>query len=154
MGRGCAPGKLPWGYALAPYLLHKAFTQPDAAWTNLFLTLYHCPKDVRRGADWSYGKNVYPELSATETGGPTWLRIEQMPRPAMTILFAEKAGGSMADHIMAHFWSEGGQPEVDRCRHVKKSNYIYCDGHAAAQRFEDTYDPGRQLNNWNPATAR
>ncbi len=160
---GCLPrsthsalgyGQLPWGYALVPYVRPHAFTRSDAAWTNLFNNLYRCPKDLRRSTDWSYGKNVFPELSAAETGGDTWHRIEQMPRPVATVLYAEKAGGSMADHMMAHFWPAGGKPEVDRQRHLKRSNYTYCDGHAASQRFEDTYDLSRNINNWNPATAR
>jgi prepilin-type N-terminal cleavage/methylation domain-containing protein len=56
--------QLPWGYALVPYLLGKQYTQPDSRWTNLFATLYHCPRDKGKQSDWSYGKNVYPELSA------------------------------------------------------------------------------------------
>lgn len=147
-------GQLPWGYALVPYIRPQAFTRPNAAWTNLFNSLYRCPADLRRNNDWSYGKNVYPELSAAETGTNTWPRIEQIPRAAATVLYAEKQGGSMADHLMAHFWPAGGQPEVDRYRHLKRSNYTYCDGHAAAQQFEQTYDPLKQIDNWNPATAR
>jgi prepilin-type N-terminal cleavage/methylation domain-containing protein/prepilin-type processing-associated H-X9-DG protein len=149
-----AHGQLPWGYALLPYLGNQRFTRPDSSWTNLFEGFYHCPTDKRHGSDWSYGKNVYPELSAEETGGPTWPRIEQMPCPVETVLYAEKAGGSMADHIMAHFWREGGQPEVDRTRHGDRSNYIFCDGHAASHRFEETYSPSHEIDNWNPQTAR
>lgn len=148
-----AYGQLPWGYALMPYLAGRTFTRPDAFWTNLFNGLYRCPKDRRRNADWSYGKNVYPELSAQETGGPTWPRTEQVPCPTGTVLYAEKAGGSMADHIMAHFWSEGGQPEVDRNRHGQRSNYIYCDGHGASHRFEETFNLTNKIDNWNPETA-
>ncbi|MBI5388436.1 MAG: prepilin-type N-terminal cleavage/methylation domain-containing protein [Verrucomicrobia bacterium] len=149
-----ANGQLPWGYALVPYVQSKSFTRPDALWTNLFNSLYRCPKDPRRSSDWSYGKNVYMELSAQETGGPTWQRMEQIQHPAGTVLYAEKLGGSMADHFMAQFWADGGQPEVDKTRHLKKSNYIFCDGHAAGHRFEDTFDPARRIDNWNPETAR
>ena len=106
--------QLPWGYALVPYLLGKQYTQPDSRWTNLFATLYHCPRDKGKQSDWSYGKNVYPELSAEETGGLTWNRLGQIPRPTATVLYAEKIASSMADHLMAHFWLEGAQPEVDR----------------------------------------
>jgi prepilin-type N-terminal cleavage/methylation domain-containing protein/prepilin-type processing-associated H-X9-DG protein len=148
-----AYGQLPWGYSLVPYVRNKSFTVPDPGWTNLFNGLYRCPKDLRRGSDWSYGKNVYPELSAAETGGPTWPRIEVMPRPVATVLYAEKLGSSMADHFMAQFWADGGTPEVDQHRHLKRSNYAFCDGHAARHRFEDTYDPSKQIDNWNPATA-
>jgi prepilin-type N-terminal cleavage/methylation domain-containing protein/prepilin-type processing-associated H-X9-DG protein len=149
-----AYGQLPWGYALVPYLLGKQYTQPDSLWTNLFTTLYHCPKDRGKKTDWSYGKNVYPELSADETGGPTWNRLSQIPRPTATVLYAEKVSSSMADHLMAHFWLEGAQPEVDRNRHDHRSNYVYCDGHAAAQRFEETFNLCMHLDDWNPATAQ
>jgi prepilin-type N-terminal cleavage/methylation domain-containing protein/prepilin-type processing-associated H-X9-DG protein len=149
-----AYGQLPWGYALFPYLTGRSFTQPDSLWTNLFNTLYHCPKDQRSKPDWSYGKNVYPELSAEETGGPVWARLHQLPRPTATVIYAEKTGGSMADHLMAQCWADGGQPEVDRKRHDGKSNYAYCDGHAVKQRFEETFDLPSRIDDWNPATAR
>jgi prepilin-type N-terminal cleavage/methylation domain-containing protein/prepilin-type processing-associated H-X9-DG protein len=149
-----AYGQSPWGYALVPYLLGKQFTQPDSRWTNLFNTLYHCPKDMGKKANWSYGKSVYPELSAEETGGPTWNRLGQIPRPTATVLYAEKVASSMADHLMAHFWLEGAQPEVDRNRHDQRSNYVYCDGHAAKQRFEETFSLCSKTDNWNPATAQ
>jgi len=149
-----AYGQLPWGYALVPYFLTKNYTKSDTLWTNLFNNMYRCPKDARRAADWSYGKNVYPELSASETGGPTWHKLGTIPYPSATVLYAEKLGGSMADHFMAQFWADGGTPEVDQHRHLNRGNYVYCDGRAASQRFEDTYDPGRQIDNWNPDTAR
>lgn len=149
-----AYGQLPWGYALGPYVQNRTMTQPDQSWTNLFNTLYRCPSDRRRRTDWSYGKNVYPELSAAETGGPTWPSLTSLPRPDATVLYAEKTGGSMADHLMAHFWSDGGLPEVDGVRHIGKSNFTYCDGHAAGQPFAETYDPRQNLDNWNPQTAR
>jgi prepilin-type processing-associated H-X9-DG protein/prepilin-type N-terminal cleavage/methylation domain-containing protein len=149
-----AHGQLPWGYALVPYVLGKQFTQPDALWTNLFNTLYHCPKDQKQRRDWSYGKNVYPELSAEETGGNTWPRLTVMPRPAATVLYGEKVASSMADHFMAHFWPEGARPEVDETRHENRANYVYCDGHAARQRFSETFSLTNKLDNWNPGTAR
>jgi prepilin-type N-terminal cleavage/methylation domain-containing protein/prepilin-type processing-associated H-X9-DG protein len=144
----------PWGYAIYPYLVGKTYTGPDEAWTNLFNTLYHCPAHKRQHGEWSYGKNVYPELSAEETGGPTWARLSDLPRPTATVLFAEKAGGSMADHFMANFWSEGGQPEVDQLRHLRKSNYLFGDGHVARLKLEQTYQLEKNIDNWNPATAR
>lgn len=149
-----AYGQLPWGYALCPYLRGDVFARTDARWTNLFNGLYRCPVDKRRNDEWSYGKNVYPELSAAETGGPTWPRMESLPNPVSTVLFAEKFGGSMADHFMAHFWADGGEPEVDRTRHGKVSNYIFGDGHAAAREFNATYHAEHGIDCWNPDTAR
>jgi len=149
-----AHGQLPWGYALGPYLVGRTFTQPNESWTNLFTNLYRCPAHKRLRNEWSYGKNVYPELSAQETGGPTWPHIHDLPHPTALVLYAEKSGGSMADHFMAHFWSEGGEPEVDRLRHLHKSNYTFCDGHVASLRFEQTYNPKQTMDSWNPITAR
>jgi prepilin-type N-terminal cleavage/methylation domain-containing protein/prepilin-type processing-associated H-X9-DG protein len=148
-----ANGQMAWGYAIAPYVINKRLTQPDSHWTNLLQTVYHCPKDLKSN-DWSYGKNVYPELSAEETGGPTWSRITQIPRPVATVIYAEKSPGSMADHIMAHFWLDGGLPEVDRLRHDQKSNFVYCDGHALKQRFEVTFSLTNKIDQWNPASAQ
>ena len=149
-----ANGQLPWGYAIVPYVLGKSFTRPDSRWTNLFNSLYHCPQDKRQTLDWSYGKNVYPELSPEETGGNCWPKLALIPRPTATVLYAEKAGTSMADHLMANYWKDGGQPEVDQKRHDLKSNYIYCDGHAVKQRFVDTFSLTNKIDNWNPDTAR
>ncbi len=150
-----AYGVLPWGYALMPYVQSKGFIRPDSLWTNLFKTLYHCPKDLRPSLDWSYAKNVYPELSAEETGGPMWPKLSQIPRPVVTVLYAEKgAGSSMADHFMAQCWYDGGQPEVARNRHDLKSNYVFCDGRVAKLRFEETFSPTNHIDNWNPDTAR
>jgi prepilin-type N-terminal cleavage/methylation domain-containing protein/prepilin-type processing-associated H-X9-DG protein len=149
-----AHGQQPWALALGPYLGTKAMSKPDAVFTNLFNTLYRCPADRRPLGEWSYGKNVYPELSSAETGGGTWPRLSQIPRPSATVLYAEKAGGSMADHFMAHFWTEGARPEVDQRRHEQKSNYGYCDGHARKHRFEQTFSITNKIDNWNPAVAR
>ncbi len=149
-----AHGELPWGFALLPYLSCPCRDRSDPHWTNLFNSLYRCPSDRRRNTDWSYGKSVYPELSAQETGGPTWLRLSDLPNAPATVLFAEKTGGSMADHFMANFWAEGGEPEVDRKRHGTRSNFLFGDGRVAGTRFERTYDPEREIDNWNPETAR
>lgn len=147
-------GQMPWAFALGPYLAGRPLNKSDAAFTNLLKTVYRCPADRRQAEDWSYGKNVYPELSQSETGGPTWHKLTRIPRPAATVLYAEKAGGSMADHLMAHFWTEGAKPEVDQARHEYKSNYTYCDGHARRHRFEQTFSLPKNLDNWNPGLAR
>mgnify|MGYP001037429490 CR=1 FL=1 len=148
-------GVAPWGYALMPYLGAGPVASSGPQWDRLWQTLYRCPADDRRGSQWSYGKSVYPELTAAETGGPTWWRISQIRRPDATVLYAELKSGSMADHVMAHFWVEWGMtPEVDAKRHGTRANYLYVDGHAVSQTFEETFAPAQNLNNWNPATAR
>lgn len=144
----------PWGYALCVYLSSAPFVTPDAKWTNLLSTIYRCPVAQTPIWEWSFGKNVYPELSPQETGGPTWPRLQNLPRPTQTVLFGEKVSSSMADHFMANYWGDGGEPEIADHRHGETSNYVFCDGHVAALRFRQTYDPETSLDNWNPATAR
>jgi prepilin-type N-terminal cleavage/methylation domain-containing protein/prepilin-type processing-associated H-X9-DG protein len=146
--------QLPWGMALGPYVRGAAITRVDESLTNLLRTIYRCPADKRSVGEWSYGKNVYPELSPEETGGPVWPRLSNIPKPTATVLYAEKSVGAMADHFMAHFWTRGGKPEVDGMRHSGRSNFGYADGHAESQRFEQTFSPINSVNNWNPATAR
>ena len=154
-----AHGVKPWGYALSPYLGHGETTGIEPGWDTLFNGVYRCPEDDRRDA-WSYGKNVWFELSAGETGeiegnaqGPTYPHLSDVKRPTATILYAELDSGSMADHIMAHFWYLGGSPEVDTDRHGDTSQYGYVDGHVVSQRFEDTFlQP--DLDRWHPGRAR
>ncbi|MBM4028741.1 MAG: hypothetical protein FJ280_25605 [Planctomycetes bacterium] len=110
--------------------------------------------DRRRDKQWSYGKNVYPELTSEETGGPTWTHIHRIPRPVATILYGELRNHSSCDHFMSHFWSAGGEPDVDAARHGQRSNYVFVDGHVAAARFPETFEPSKHLDNWNPATAQ
>lgn len=154
-----AHGVMPWGYALSPYLGHGDYSGPGPQWDRLFNGLYRCPSDERRNV-WSYGKNVWFELSAGETGeiegtanGPTYPRLSDVPRPTATILYAELDSGSMADHIMAHFWYLGGSPEVDKDRHGSSSNYVFVDCHVESQRFEDTFK-NPDLDQWHPGRAR
>ena len=149
---------MPWGYALYPYLAHGRYTGPGPGWDCLFDGLYRCPEDPRRDR-WSYGKNVWFELTAGETGelagmasGPTFPTLGSVRYPVRTILFGELGSGSMADHIMAHFWYMGGQSEVDADRHRPTSNYGYVDGHADARQFKSTFDPANQIDLWRPAS--
>ena len=154
-----AHGVKPWGYALSTYLGHETTNGQGPEWDSLFNGLYRCPADERRDV-WSYGKNAWFELSAGETGevlgkasGPTYDRLTDVPRPAATVLFAELDSGSMADHIMAHFWLMGAKPEVDTDRHGTTSNHTFVDGHAEAMTFQDTFQPP-DLDRWNPGSAR
>ncbi len=147
----------PWGYALMPYLDAGPVMASGPSWDRLWQTIYRCPADPRRSpGDWSYGKNVYPELTAIETGGPTWWKLTQIPQPAATVLYAEMTSGGMGDHLMAHFWVTYTDltPEVDAQRHGRTSNYLYVDGHVVTQSFAATFDRSKNINNWNPATAR
>lgn len=139
--------ELPWGRAIAPFL-----GQTGTRWTNLLQGIYRCPAD-RRATPWSYGANVYFEL---EPGGDdyegqprTWRQASSIPRPASTIQQAESV--SSADHIMPHFWmSAADATDVDNKRHGGRGQFSFVDGHVAAQRLRDTYEPSNHVDLWNP----
>ncbi|MCX5683798.1 MAG: DUF1559 domain-containing protein, partial [Planctomycetota bacterium] len=150
----------PWGYALCPYLGGGNYTGPGPAWDALFNGIYRCPLDARRNK-WSYGKNVWFELTAGEileidgpNGGITYPSLSSIRRPSATILYGELGSGSMADHIMAHFWYFGGSSEVDSKRHGSVSNYVFADGHGEAREFASTFDLKAHIDLWDPARAR
>ncbi|OHB80220.1 MAG: hypothetical protein A2Z25_08455 [Planctomycetes bacterium RBG_16_55_9] len=156
----------PWGFALCPYLCvcseniqHSSGTTMEStgsggAWERLFNSLYRCPMDRRRDTQWSYGKNVYPELTYEEITGPTFPRIYQIPRPGATVLYGELLNSAAVDHFMCHFWCEGGKTDVDEKRHSRRSNYVFMDGHVSGSEFEETFDLSKNINNWNPAKAQ
>lgn len=150
---------MPWGYALSPFLGYGHYSGPGSSWNKLFYGVYRCPED-RRPERWSYGKNVWFELSAGETGeidgvasGQTYHKVLRIPNGGATILFGELGSGSMADHIMAHFWYLGGSPEVDSLRHGAASNYGFVDGHAETRVFKTTFDTP-VIDLWHPGRAR
>jgi prepilin-type N-terminal cleavage/methylation domain-containing protein len=142
-------GQPPWGRAIAGHL-----GSSPSAWTNLLKDVYRCPAD-RRPAPWSYGLNVYFELGPDDdyAGKPdTWRRVSQIPHPATTVMFSEN--NTSADHLMAHFWtSPADAADVPNHRHGRHSNYAFVEGHARAHRLEETFEPARAIDAWNPATA-
>ncbi len=144
-------GQRPWGRALASYL-----GAPDTvAWTNLFNSIYRCPAHRPQG-NWSYGQNVYFELSPENddyVGSPdTWRRLGSVPHPTTTILQAEVPG--TADHVMAHFWTaEQNASDLDPHRHRGRANYTFVDGHLGFHRLRDVYDVPTRRDAWNPALA-
>jgi prepilin-type N-terminal cleavage/methylation domain-containing protein/prepilin-type processing-associated H-X9-DG protein len=118
---------------------------------------FRCPSDARTNGT-SYGLNVFfeldPEADDYEGAPARWRRASSLPAPSRTVLLAEIKTESSADHVMAHFWSgsaEGGEVAVDR--HDGRSNFVFADGSAALLRVEETYDPGRGINRWNPSLA-
>ena len=146
-----ARGEMPWGRAIAGQL-----GASPTVWTNLLTGVYQCPSDTRP-RPWSYGQNVYFELSPDSddyTGSPaTWRRVTSVPHPSGTILHAENASG--ADHIMPHFWlSVSDSVDVAKERHGRRSNYSFVDGHAQAQEFSQTYAPEQRRDAWNPILVR
>jgi len=133
-------------------------------WNKIFKEFYRCPSDKRDNSAWSYGKNVWFELSDSETGavfgkssGPTYWKTSRVPHPSSTIQFGELGQSivmSAADHFMAHFWLIGGEPEIDTQRHKKVSTYVYVDGHVETLPIEKTFCLDKKIDDWNPATAK
>jgi prepilin-type processing-associated H-X9-DG protein len=155
-----AHGDQPWGFALSPYLGAGKYQGPGPAWDALFNGVYRCPEDDRTNR-WSIGRNVWSELSPGETGeidgqatGPTFRRISDIPRPTQTVQIGELNSGSMADHIMAHFWYLGASPEVDPQRHGQTSNYLFFDTHVQRHAFTDTFNTQENVDLWHPGRAR
>jgi len=144
----------PWGYAFYSFITGSSYTQPDASWLVVLNGPYRCPFDTRR-VRWSYGFNVYFELTRQETGGRTWTRQDQAPNPSKTVLFGELMDSASADHAMAHFWSQfAAPPEVSPDRHKNGSGHVYLDGHAGSHPFSESFDPTHAIDRWNPSTAR
>ena len=162
---------LPWGYAFVKYSGTSPWSSSmnESSWAKLLNENYRCGFDRRRAqaggpAYWSYGLNVYFELSVAETGDRTWRLFDQIPRPARTILFAEEGDDSLmtsttSDHLMAHFWSKyDAPPEVHKDRHRPNAGYAFVDGHVENLKFDKTFekteDEKSSRDNWNPGTAR
>ena len=144
--------QLPWAYGLMPYLGMPFNPSNSADKTFLSEGVFKCPttKETNR---WSYGMNVYFELSADDDypGSPaTWRKTSRLNRPSRTVFFAE-VGGSV-DHIMAHFWYSTMDYEVVTNRHGERflSNYTFADGHSESLKLEKTFDPKKHLDQWNP----
>jgi prepilin-type N-terminal cleavage/methylation domain-containing protein/prepilin-type processing-associated H-X9-DG protein len=157
-----ATGSAPWGYALLPFLEggEVADVKPGLSGGKL-QSIYWCPSDRRSNHSlWSYGKNVWFELQASETGevigvakGPTYGTLKKVRSKTRTILLGELATDSAGDHMMAHFWYFGGEVEVARSRHHTVSNYVWLDGHVSSTPFIETFDPKRGIDRWDPGQA-
>ncbi|MFN7139891.1 MAG: type II secretion system protein [Limisphaerales bacterium] len=141
-----AYGVATWGRALLPYLSVSI----AANVTPTDQKIFRCSQD-KRSSGWSYGLNVYFELDPAldeYPGAPaTWRKTTSLRNPSGTILLGEVNGS--VDHIMAHFWEDGGLPEVMTNRHGLKSNYNFADGSAKTLAFDRTYTPPR-VNLWHP----
>ncbi len=151
----------PWEFAIAPWLDPAAQPQAAVIPAGLREGVYRCPSDRRRAIDrWSYGKNVWFELQAAETGellgkqqGPVYPRLRQVAATSRTILIAEIETEANTDHVMAHFWYLGGASEVAQTRHANVSNYLWVDGHVTAQPFAETFDLAARIDHWDPGKA-
>jgi len=153
----------PWGYAFFEIMKGRPWeSESDPAWRKVVETNYHCPLDQREPAFdrqnvWSYGYNVYYELEPDETPkGLTWRDATSIPQPDRTVLFGEIGTidrSNMADHIMAHFWTQReADVEVAMNRHQPDSSYVFMDGHVVNEPFENTFDRETSLNLWDPGS--
>jgi type II secretory pathway pseudopilin PulG len=116
-----AANVMPWGYAFFEYATTRRYEQGDVGRNAVFNGIYSCPAD-RRTDRWSYGYNVWFELTHDETGGKTYSRRGRAPNPPGTVLFCELSNLTSADHAMAHFWRTLSTPhEVDARRHATSS---------------------------------
>ena len=161
----------PWGEAIVPYLemADAGFSRfdPEAAgvFGALFEGVYRCPSDTEHMMEewaynpsqlylghWSYGKNVIFEYNS-HWGARyrDFSRIENVRQASGTILFGEIAANQMSDHFMVDAWLEdGSNTTVDTTRHVRTSNYIFCDLHAEPATFKAVFDPPNGVNKFDP----
>jgi prepilin-type processing-associated H-X9-DG protein len=109
---------------------------------------------------YSYGLNVHFELDPDGDdyiGSPaTWRRLHQSPSPGGTIWMAQTMPVLYGDHLMCHQWSglQAAKNALNHTVHSGKANYLFLDGHVELLRVEETFDPGRKINRWNPMLAR
>lgn len=149
-----------WAASIAPYF-GAASAGSLSEWKTVFNRFFRCPSDP--GDDptvYSYGLNVFYELTPEGddyAGSPaTWRRLLQAPNPSRTILLAEPHPIPFGDHFMCHQWSgiAAARNAVDWGRHAAKSNYLFVDGHVGSLPLEQTFNPEKSINLWNPSTAR
>lgn len=146
-----------WAASIAPYLGARP-AEANAAWVN---RKFRCPSNPNEtpGA-YSYAMNVFFELKRGDSylGRPaTWRCVNQVPRPARTILLGETAsatGGMAPDHFMCHQWSgpAAARRAVAHDRHNGRANYLFVDGHVESLPVEATF-VSRGENLWNPSLA-
>ncbi len=157
--------EMPWEFAIATHLDPTARPETGKLPVSLIGSGYHCPQDDRldhllEQRDWSYGQNVWFELTPIEmqevtgnSNGPTYRYLRNIPTTSRTVLMAEIRVDGYADHAMAHFWYQGGKPEVDAQRHNGSANYLWVDGHVSTNQFEETFDIKNLVDRWNPGRA-
>ncbi len=143
----------PWGYAFFEHFAGEPYQPGHAAWDSVFNGHLRCPLD-RRSVGWSYGFNVYFELTASETLGPTWNRRASAPFPSRTVLFGELLPSTSADHAMPHFWVQfAAPPEIDPARHGSGTGAVFLDAHASTLPFQRLFDLDSSIDLFNPASA-
>lgn len=148
-----------WAASIAPYLGIEE-DQLNNNWARVFNAHFRSPADP--SADpfiYSYGFNVHFELDPNGddfVGSPqTWRRLSQIPAPASTILIGQTKPVLFGDHLMCHQWSgvQAAKNALNHEIHNGKANYLFLDGHVETLRVEQTFDPSRNVNRWNPSLA-
>jgi prepilin-type processing-associated H-X9-DG protein/prepilin-type N-terminal cleavage/methylation domain-containing protein len=149
-----------WAASIAPYLGIPA-SQIATSWPAVFNTHFRSPADPATDSFiYSYGFNVHFELNPDGDdyqGSPaTWRRLSQSPNPGGTILMGQTRPIKYGDHLMCHQWSgvQAAKNALNHTIHDGRANYLFLDGHVETLRVEDTFDPSRKINRWNPSLAR
>lgn len=149
-----------WATSIAPYL-GVPTAQIETNWPAVFNTYFRSPADNSTDPYiYSYGLNVHFELDPDGDdyqGSPaTWRRLSQSPTPHATILMGQTKPVRFGDHLMCHQWSsvQAAKNALNDAIHDGKANYLFLDGHVETLRVEETFDPSRKLNRWNPSLAR
>ena len=149
-----------WAVSIAPYLgISDARIESD--WSGVFNACLRSPADPFTDPFiYSYGLNVHFELDPDGDdyfGSPaTWRRLCQIPTPTGTILMGQTMPVRFGDHLMCHQWSgvQAAKNALNHAIHGGKANYLFVDGHVETLRVEETFDPSRHINSWNPSLAR
>jgi len=163
----------PWNYALYEYFSGDAFdplNPPDErAWLGVVNENYRSPLDRRVQEEGdravttipinSFGQSVYFELAWHEidparsgnTAKP-FVFQRMVYRPAETVSLATGATNHAPDHHMAHFWKNNTavNNSVAFGRFEPGEGYVFVDGHAEVKRYEDTFNPDRKKDLWDP----
>lgn len=161
-----------WAAAIATYLGEPKRPSPlDYRNSAPFLCPAHSEANTPAPSHWSYGLNVFFELSSqpryTPLGLPilgsrdnyagspeTWHHLSDIPAPSRTVLLAESTH-PVADHFMAHQWGSAAAARnaVASDRHHGESNYAFADGHVEMLPVGSTFNPDAGIDRWHPLTA-
>lgn len=155
-----ACGEPGWAISIAPYL-GASQSDIDHSWDTVFNSQFRSPSDKSKDIYvYSYALNVHFELDPDGDdyqGAPkTWRRFEQVPAPEITILLAQPKPVRYGDHLMCHEWTsvQAAKNSLNYKIHDGKANYLFVDCHVETLRVEETFDPAKQRNQWNPSLAK
>lgn len=149
-------GQPGWTASIFPYLsVGTGDLAPES-----FEHLYRCPAHREKNPFiFSYGMNVHFELDPNGddyVGSPaSWRRVNLVPSPSKTILLGETRPILFGDHLMCHQWSSSlaAKNALASDRHGGMPSFLFVDGHVEKLKPEQTLDPTKKLNRWNPSLA-